>query len=126
MPNAQIGVIMRFTGFSEGFGKTGRVTAAMGAFLVAALASSPACAAADAAIDGAKLSLLWVLPFAEILGSLAVLPTAATRFWHRNYGLVALFWGLAFWRRSPPFSGPAPLFMSFSMCLSSNTSPSSH
>ncbi len=110
MPNAQIGVIMRFTGFLEGFGKTGRVPAATVAFLAAALASSPACAAADAAIDGAKLSLLWVLPFAGILGSLAVLPTAATRFWHRNYGLVALFWGLAFLAPFAAFFGPRAAF----------------
>ncbi len=47
-------------------------------------------------IDGAKLSFFWVLPFAGILGSLAILPTLAPHFWHRNYGLVALFWGLAF------------------------------
>ncbi|MGO9484057.1 MAG: sodium:proton antiporter [Rhodomicrobium sp.] len=87
---------MRFNDLPEGFGKTGRAFAAAGAFLAAVLASSSACAAPAAAIDGAGLSLLWVLPFAGVLGSLALLPSAAPEFWHRNYGLVALFWGLAY------------------------------
>ena len=43
-----------------------------------------------------------MLPFAGILASLAILPTLAPHFWHRNYGLVALFWGLAF---LVPFAG---------------------
>ena len=66
------------------------------ALAATALGSSSACAAADAAIDVAKLSLFWVLPFAGILGSLALFPMVAPQFWHRNYGFVSLFWGLAF------------------------------
>jgi Na+/H+ antiporter NhaD/arsenite permease-like protein len=53
-------------------------------------------AAAPSAIDGVKLSLFWLLPFAGILGSLALFPIVAPRFWHRNYGFAALFWGLSF------------------------------
>jgi Na+/H+ antiporter NhaD/arsenite permease-like protein len=53
-------------------------------------------AGAHSTIDGAKLSLLWMLPFAGILGSLALFPVAAPHFWHRNYGYAALFWSLAF------------------------------
>ncbi len=87
---------MRFTALPEVSGKSGRALAASGVFLATALASSSVCAASDAAIDGAKLSFFWVLPFAGILGSLATLPALAPHFWHRNYGLVALFWGLAF------------------------------
>ena len=87
---------MRFNALPKVSGKTGRTLAASGAFLATALASSSVCAASDTAIDGAGLSLFWVLPFAGILGSLAILPTLAPHFWHRNYGLVALFWGLAF------------------------------
>jgi Na+/H+ antiporter NhaD/arsenite permease-like protein len=87
---------MRFNALLKVSGKTGRTLAASGAFLAAALASSSACAASDAAIDGAKLSLFWGLPFAGILASLAILPALAPHFWHRNYGKVALFWGLAF------------------------------
>ncbi len=70
--------------------------ALFGALTATVLGSGSACAASDAAIEGAKLSLFWVLPFAGILGSLAFLPIIAPQFWHRNYGLVALFWGLAF------------------------------
>ena len=87
---------MNFTGFAQGIGKTARARAATVAFVAAVLASSRACAATEAAIDGAKLSLLWGLPFAGTLSSLALLPSLAPRFWHRHYGLVALFWGLAF------------------------------
>ena len=87
---------MGLTVFPKVSGKAGRTLAASGAFLATALASSSVCAASDTAIDGAGLSLFWVLPFAGILGSLAILPTLAPHFWHRNYGLVALFWGLAF------------------------------
>jgi Na+/H+ antiporter NhaD/arsenite permease-like protein len=53
-------------------------------------------AAAYSGIDGTKLSLFWMLPFAGILGSLALFPMVAPHFWHRNYGYAALFWGLAF------------------------------
>ncbi|MGO9544993.1 MAG: sodium:proton antiporter [Rhodomicrobium sp.] len=70
--------------------------AAVSALLVTALSSSGACAATAGAIDGAKLSLFWVLPFAGILASLALFPMIAPDFWHRNYGLVSLFWGLTF------------------------------
>jgi Na+/H+ antiporter NhaD/arsenite permease-like protein len=93
---------MRFTALPEVSGKSGRTLAATGAFLATALASSSVCAASDAAVDGAKLSFFWVLPFAGILGSLAILPALAPHFWHRNYGKVALFWGLAFLL---PFAG---------------------
>jgi Na+/H+ antiporter NhaD/arsenite permease-like protein len=48
------------------------------------------------AVDGAHLSLRWVIPFAGVLASLAVFPLIAPHFWHRRYGLVALFWGTAF------------------------------
>jgi len=40
---------------------------------------------------------LWeIAPFAGILVSIAVLPLAAPRFWHRHYPAVAAAWGLAF------------------------------
>jgi Na+/H+ antiporter NhaD/arsenite permease-like protein len=87
---------MRSTAFSQGFSRIGYALAAAGAFLLTALVSSGAYATSDAAIDGTRLSILWVLPFAGILGALALLPTLMPRFWHRHYGLVSLFWGLAF------------------------------
>ena len=47
-------------------------------------------------IETASLSLLWGLPFAGLLLSIAILPLAANHFWHAHYGKVALFWALAF------------------------------
>lgn len=57
---------------------------------------TPAFAAEGAGLDGASLSLLWGLPFAGILLSIAIMPLAAGHFWHHHYGKVALFWALAF------------------------------
>src|SRR5271165_645469 len=75
-----------------------RFAAAGGVSLFWAATSSPDAfaSATDRALDGAHLSLFWMLPFAGILGSLALFPIFAPHFWHRFYGLVALFWSLAF------------------------------
>ncbi|MFZ0569990.1 MAG: sodium:proton antiporter [Rhodomicrobium sp.] len=99
---------MKFMLFSSRRGK--QFTLASAALLMATLAPGTACAASDAAIDGAKLSLFWVLPFAGILGSLALFPIAAPHFWHRNYGLVALFWSLAFLVPFAAFFGAGSAF----------------
>src|SRR5208282_1160828 len=69
---------------------------AAGFALMAAMLWPGGAYAASGAVDGSKLSLLWVMPFAGLLGSLALLPMVAAQFWHRNYGLIALFWALAF------------------------------
>jgi Na+/H+ antiporter NhaD/arsenite permease-like protein len=66
------------------------------ALLPLLLAAAPARAATEGGIDGAGLSLLWGLPFAGILLSIAILPLALPRFWHHHYGKVAAFWALAF------------------------------
>ncbi len=65
------------------------------ATLALALASVPSLAAA-ADLDGATLSLLWAVPFAGILLSIALLPLVAPFFWHHHYGKVAVGWALAF------------------------------
>ncbi len=49
---------------------------------------------ATSAADGGA-ALIWGLPFAALLLSVALLPILAPRLWHRRMGLVALFWGLA-------------------------------
>jgi len=66
------------------------------ALIVLALiaASEPAFAAEP--FDGSQLSLIWVVPFAGILLSIAILPLAAPHFWHHHFGKVSLFWALAF------------------------------
>ena len=50
---------------------------------------------ASLAFDGASLSLLWGLPFAGLLLSIAIVPLFAPRFWHSHYGKVAAAWAIA-------------------------------
>jgi len=61
--------------------------------------TAPAVAAApgpaNAEFSGATLSLLWCVPFAGLLLSIAVVPLFARHFWHAHYGKVALAWVLA-------------------------------
>ena len=58
----------------------------------ASLLASPALAAEG--LDGATMSVLWALPFAGILLSIATGPLLAHHWWHANYGKAAAFWGL--------------------------------
>ena len=65
--------------------------------ILVALMSPPALAAAGTlTLDGARLSLLWAIPFAGILLSIAVIPLVAPMFWHHHFGKVSLAWALAF------------------------------
>src|SRR5690242_1412254 len=52
-------------------------------------------AAQAASLDGAALGLAWVLPFAGLLLSIALLPLFAPQFWHRHDGTVAALWSVA-------------------------------
>ncbi len=45
---------------------------------------------------GDKFTLVWGLPFAGLVLSIAVLPGATPAFWIRRYGAVAFAWALAF------------------------------
>ncbi len=47
-------------------------------------------------VDGAQLSVLWGVPFAGVLLSIALIPLVAPLFWHHHFGKVAAAWGLAF------------------------------
>jgi len=47
-------------------------------------------------VDGAALGLAWVMPFAGILLSIAIVPLASPAVWSRHYGGIAAFWALAF------------------------------
>ncbi|HWV56660.1 MAG TPA: sodium:proton antiporter, partial [Longimicrobiales bacterium] len=58
-------------------------------------------------IDGASLGLLWVVPFAGILLSIALFPLLAPHFWHHHFGKVSAFWGLAILVPMFIFQGPA-------------------
>jgi Na+/H+ antiporter NhaD/arsenite permease-like protein len=47
-----------------------------------------------AELDGRTLGLVWALPFAGILLSIALFPLLAPHFWEHHYGKVSAFWGL--------------------------------
>ena len=46
-------------------------------------------------LDGTTLSLLWGLPFAGLLLSIAIIPLIAPHFWHGHFGKIAAAWALA-------------------------------
>lgn len=45
-------------------------------------------------VEGGELSLLWVIPFAGILLSIALFPLFAEKFWHHNFGKISAFWAM--------------------------------
>lgn len=45
-------------------------------------------------LDGASMAWPWAMPFAGILLSIAVGPLLFPKFWHTQYGRIALGWGL--------------------------------
>jgi Na+/H+ antiporter NhaD/arsenite permease-like protein len=58
---------------------------------------SAAWAAGEAPhLDGAKLGILWVVPFIGMLLSIAIMPLAAPDVWHHHYGKISAGWALAF------------------------------
>lgn len=63
--------------------------------LLAAACMAPSLALATD-IDGSQLSVLWGVPFAGILLSIALMPLLAPLFWHHHFGKVAAAWALAF------------------------------
>ena len=73
---------------------------------MAALCAAPAWAGA-AEIDGRALSVLWGVPFAGILLSIALMPLLAPVFWHHHFGKVAAAWSLAFLVPFAAVFGPA-------------------
>jgi len=63
---------------------------AVAAFALPAFAAGPE----SPAIDGRTLGLLWIVPFAGILLSIAVMPLAIPRIWHHHFGKVSAAWAL--------------------------------
>ncbi|MBK6613380.1 sodium:proton antiporter [Ottowia sp.] len=55
-----------------------------------------AAPAQAAGLDGSQLSVLWGVPFAGILLSIALWPLLAPRMWHHHFGKIAVGWALAF------------------------------
>ena len=69
-------------------------TAARIGVLVALIAASVSPALAADELDGSRLSMLWAIPFAGILLSIALCPLLVPDFWHHHYGKVAAGWGI--------------------------------
>ncbi|MCC7276237.1 MAG: sodium:proton antiporter [Alphaproteobacteria bacterium] len=72
----------------------GRLAAAS----VASMLAPSLARAAEAAphLDGAGLGILWSVPFAGILLSIALMPLLVPRFWHHHFGKVSAAWAAAF------------------------------
>ena len=47
-------------------------------------------------LDGATMSLLWSLPFAGMLLSIALFPLMATHAWEHHFGKISTAWAIAF------------------------------
>jgi Na+/H+ antiporter NhaD/arsenite permease-like protein len=60
-----------------------------------------------AVVDGATLSVLWGLPFAGLLLSIALVPLLAHDFWHHHFGKIAAAWALLFLLPYTAVFGPA-------------------
>ncbi len=62
-------------------------------FLIALCFSGTAFAAGDAPhLPGSELSLIWIIPFAGILLSIALFPLFAHDFWEAHLGKISAFW----------------------------------
>lgn len=64
-------------------------------------------------LDGSQLSVLWGVPFAGILLSIAILPLVAPHFWHHHFGKVAAAWALVFLLPFAAFFGPGLAAVNF-------------
>jgi Na+/H+ antiporter NhaD/arsenite permease-like protein len=65
---------------------------ASAARLIAAAVLLAATPAEAAGLDGAKLSIVWALPFIGMLLSIAIFPLVNPHFWEHNQGKIAGFW----------------------------------
>ncbi len=74
------------------------LTSLPAALALAAVSAGSAWAAGEGAphLDGAEMNLLWVIPFAGILLSIAIFPLVAGEFWHHHFGKISAFWALSF------------------------------
>jgi Na+/H+ antiporter NhaD/arsenite permease-like protein len=52
--------------------------------------------ASAAELDGARLGVIWSVPFVGILLSIAVLPLATPQLWHHHFGKITAAWAAAF------------------------------
>ena len=65
-------------------------------FLLAFAPQTAFAAESSYQLTGDSLPLLWGLPFAGILLSIAIFPLVMPDFWHHNFGKISGFWALTF------------------------------
>lgn len=73
--------------------------------------AGPALAAGG--VDGREMSLLWALPFAGVLLSIALMPLFAPALWHHHYGKIAAGWAALFLLPFALVFGPAAAIYEF-------------
>ncbi len=61
-------------------------------------------------LDGGQLGLLWVVPFAGMLLSIALFPLVLPHFWHLHFGKISAFWAIC-------FLGPFTLLFGWNLAL---------
>jgi Na+/H+ antiporter NhaD/arsenite permease-like protein len=64
--------------------------------LVAGALPAEAATVGVAHLDGKSLGIIWAIPFAGLLLSIALGPLLTPEFWHHHYGKVAAAWAAAF------------------------------
>lgn len=64
-------------------------------FLLVLVAAPAGAAESGVGLNGAALSALWIVPFAGILLSIALMPVTAPGFWHHHFGKTTAFWATA-------------------------------
>ena len=77
------------------------------------LTPSTALAAADHLSVPGTLSAWWIIPFAGMLLSIAVMPLTAHVFWEHHRGKISIFWALAFLVPCLAVYGPGVTFYEF-------------
>ena len=74
-----------------------RVVADHAAFAAFTVTGDIFCAHVIAAtFDGSQLSVVWAIPFAGILLSIALCPLLVPAVWHHHFGKISAAWSLAF------------------------------
>ena len=73
-----------------------RLTAAIACLALFIMPQAVFAAESAYKLAGDELGLIWGIPFAGMLLSIAVFPLIAPDFWHHNFGKVAGFWALCF------------------------------
>ena len=63
---------------------------------VVLLALAWPCASFAASFDGSQLSVVWAIPFAGLLLSIAVCPLLMPAAWHHHFGKISAAWSLVF------------------------------